>query len=89
METIGDIWMGIYKRKDIRHPAAELIVGYLSEFIDNYFLRSSPERAGGSEPLKMPRMDEVQMACGNLSAGEFRAVKAALEWFVRRHKNGK
>jgi hypothetical protein len=31
-----------------------------------------------------PSMDEVQLACGNLTASEFHAVKAALEWFVRR-----
>ncbi len=37
--TIGAIWADIYKRKHIRQPAAEMIVGYLSEFIDHHFRR--------------------------------------------------
>ena len=40
------------------------------------------QRAEGAP--KMPSMDEVQLACGNLSPREFRAVKAALQWFVGR-----
>lgn len=32
--------------------------------------------------LSVPKMDEVQLAIGNLKAGEFRAVQAALNWFV-------
>jgi hypothetical protein len=40
--SIGDIWQAMYKRKALRHPAAELLVGYLSEFIDNHFHRDVP-----------------------------------------------
>ncbi len=45
LNTIGAIWADIYKRPHIKQPAAEMIVGYLSEFIDNQFQRNS-ERNG-------------------------------------------
>lgn len=35
-------------------------------------------------PLKMPSMDEIQLACGELTAGEKRTVRAVLGWFIRR-----
>jgi hypothetical protein len=34
-KSVGDIWQAIYRRDHGRVPAAELLVGYLSEFIDN------------------------------------------------------
>ena len=30
-----------------------------------------------------PTMDQVQLACGSFTKAEFRAVQAALSWFVR------
>lgn len=39
-------------------------------------------------PLTMPRMDEILLACGEMTAGEQRAVKAALGWFIRRVDGG-
>jgi hypothetical protein len=42
-----------------------------------------------SARLTMPRMDEILLACGEMTAGEQRAVKAALGWFIRRADNTK
>ena len=35
-------------------------------------------------PMKLPSMDEVQLACGNFSPNEFRAVQAVLKWIEHR-----
>ena len=34
--------------------------------------------------LEMPRMDEILLACGEMTASERRCVRTALEWFIRR-----
>lgn len=32
--------------------------------------------------MKMPTNSEILLACGEMTAGELRAVKAALQWFI-------
>lgn len=46
-KCIGDIWADIYKRRNMRGPAAELLVGYLSEMIDQHFAQQDGPADGG------------------------------------------
>ena len=47
------------------------------------------EAQSANAKLEMPRMDEILLACGEMTASERRCVRTALEWFIRRSENRK
>lgn len=74
-----------FKYNEEHEAAAELIVALRNAWPEiKQALSAAPDQSGMVGMLKKPTMSEIQLACGELNAGERRAVNAVVGWIYRR-----